>query len=56
MNNDPIPMDYEVIVSNEEPDVYVKLSGFRNIEEAEQYADFLLEYLPLLLFESDVLH
>ena len=54
-NEEPISrddIDIEVAVSNEEPVVYVKFSGFVDEEDAEEYAEFLAETLPLLLFET----
>jgi hypothetical protein len=45
-------IDIEVAVSNDEPVVYVKFSGFDDGEDAEEYAEFLAETLPLLLFET----
>jgi hypothetical protein len=45
-------IDIEVVVGDETPDVYVKFSGFEDDEDAEEYAQFLAETLPLLLFES----
>lgn len=45
-------IDIEVVVGDETPDVYVKFSGFEDAEDAEEYAQFLAETLPLLLFES----
>jgi len=45
-------IDIEVAVSEDEPVVYVKFSGFEADEDAEEYAEFLAETLPLLLFES----
>jgi len=54
-NEEPLSrddLDIEVAVSNEEPVVYVKFSGFADEEDAEEYAEFLAETLPLLLFES----
>lgn len=46
-------IDIEVMTtSDEEPAVYVKFSGFDDIEDAEEYAQFLAETLPLLLFET----
>ena len=44
--------DIEVVVGEDIPDVYVKFSGFEDSEDAEEYAQFLAETLPLLLFES----
>jgi len=54
-NEEPISrddIDIEVAVSNDEPVVYVKFSGFDDHEDAEEYAEFLAETLPLLLFET----
>jgi hypothetical protein len=45
-------IEIEVVVGNESPDVYVKFSGFDDEEDAEEYAQFLADTLPLLLFES----
>jgi hypothetical protein len=45
-------IDIEVVVSEESNDVYVKFSGFDDDEDAEEYAQFLAETLPLLLFET----
>lgn len=35
-----------------EPAVYVKFTNFESEEDAEEYAEFLAETLPLLLFET----
>jgi hypothetical protein len=45
-------IDIEVAVSSDEAVVYVKFSNFEDIEDAEDYAEFLSETLPLLLFET----
>ena len=45
-------IDIEVAVSRDEAVVYVKFSNFEDIEDAEDYAEFLSETLPLLLFET----
>jgi hypothetical protein len=46
-------IDIEVMTStDEEPTVYVKFTGFESTEDAEDYAEFLAETLPLLLFET----
>lgn len=41
---------------DEEPCVYVKFSNFADAEDAEEYAEFLAETLPLLLFETTRMH
>lgn len=45
-------IDIEVATNNEDPVVYVKFTGFDDLEDAEEYAEFLAETLPLLLFET----
>ena len=45
-------IDIEVVVAQDAPDVYVKFSGFEDEEDAEEYAQFLADTLPLLLFET----
>jgi len=45
-------IDIEVVTSSDEAVVYVKFSGFDDLEDAEDYAEFLAETLPLLLFQS----
>lgn len=47
-------LDITVFSANEdeEPTVYVKFTNFESDEDAEEYAEFLAETLPLLLFET----
>jgi hypothetical protein len=45
-------VDIEVVVADDSDDVYVKFSGFNDHEDAEEYAQFLADTLPLLLFET----
>lgn len=46
-------IDIEVMsTSDDEPAVYVKFTGFTDSEDAEEYAEFLANTLPLLLFET----
>ncbi len=45
-------IDIEVVVADDTSDVYVKFSGFEDQEDAEEYAQFLADNLPLLLFET----
>jgi hypothetical protein len=48
-------LEMEVIVSDDAA-VYVKLTGFNDAETADTYATFLVDHLPLMLFESQVIH
>ena len=45
-------IDIEVVLSESDNSVYVKFSGFEDDEDAEEYAEFLANTLPLLLFET----
>jgi len=46
-------IDIEVMsTTDDEPAVYVKFKGFADEEDADEYAQFLAETLPLLLFET----
>ena len=45
-------IDIEVVVTEDTNEVYVKFSGFDDDEDAAEYADFLANTLPLLLFET----
>jgi len=49
-------IDIEVVVPDDTNDVYVRFTGFEDVEDAEEYAQFLADTLPLLLFESTRLH
>ena len=55
-NPDALQLNLEVIVSEEDNSVYVKFIGFDTLEEADEYATYLTDNLPLLLFESQVKH
>ena len=47
-------IDIEVMSTEEDSEhcVYVKFSNFAAAEAADEYAEFLAETLPLLLFET----
>ena len=47
-------IDIEIVTTTDEEGtaVYVKFAGFEDEEDAEEYAQFLAETLPLLLFET----
>jgi hypothetical protein len=45
-------IDIEVFVDETDNSVVVKFSGFEDEDDAEEYAEFLAETLPLLLFET----
>jgi len=51
-------LDVQVMTGEdvEDPCVYIKISGFFDVEDADNYADELVEKLPLLLFQSEQIH
>jgi hypothetical protein len=51
-----VELALEVLVSEEDNSVYVKFTGFDDIAEADAYAEHLVEYLPLVLFQSEIKH
>ena len=46
----------QIIVSEKDSSIYVKLEGFEDLDDAEQYAEYLNKNLALLLFETQVIH
>lgn len=54
-NEQRTELNMEVILSEEDATVYVKLTGFEDTESADEYASFLAEQLPLLLFETKII-
>jgi hypothetical protein len=56
MKPEPTQLSLEVITSEEDVAVYVKLTGFADVEAADKYADYLVDALPLMLFESETSH
>lgn len=49
-------IELDVFVDPDENIVYVKFANFDELEDAEEYAEYLIENLPLLLFQSKVIH
>lgn len=49
---DDLEIEVMSVSDDNSPSVYVKFTGFDDAEDAEEYAEFLAETLPLLLFET----
>ena len=45
-------IDIEIVIGEDSDDVFVKFTGFNDREDSEEYAQFLADTLPLLLFET----
>jgi len=56
VNESITKLDMEVILSEDDATVYVKLSGFDDLEDADKYATYLTDNLPLLLFQTKIIH
>jgi hypothetical protein len=56
VNESVTKLDMEVILSEDDATVYVKLSGFDDLEDADKYATYLTDNLPLLLFQTEIMH
>ena len=51
-----LPIDINIIVVEDDNSVYVQFTGFEDIDHADEYADFLKEHLPLMLFHTEIKH
>lgn len=49
-------IDFEIKIDEDNADIYLRFSGFDNLEDSNEYADYLMQTIPLMLFESDVMH
>lgn len=49
-------IDMEIIVVEEDNTIFVQFTGFEDIDQVEDYADFLHDHLPLMLFQTEVKH
>lgn len=52
ISRDDIDIEVFATSDNDGQTVYVKFTNFADEEDAEEYAQFLAETLPLLLFET----
>jgi len=59
INNQPYDLtnlDMQVYVNEKDKTIYVKLTGFEDLDDASNYAEYLSKNLPLLLMETEVIH
>lgn len=49
-------IDVNIIVVEEDNTIFVQFTGFEDIDQVEDYAEFLQEHLPLMLFQTKVQH
>ena len=55
ISRDDIDIEVLSTVEEDNPAIYVRFTGFDDVEDAEEYAEFLANTLPLLLFETTTL-
>ena len=49
-------INLDIIVVEDDNSIFVQFTGFDDINEVEDYAEFLQEHLPLMLFQTEVKH
>ena len=49
-------LDMQVYVNENDKSIYIQLTGFEDIDDASNYAEYLSKNLPLLLMETEVIH
>lgn len=58
INLAPLSSNIKMEISAVEDDhaVYIKMSGFNEFEDVVDYSEFLAAYLPLLLYQTEIVH
>lgn len=58
MNLAPMTEDIKLEISaiEDENSVYIKMSGFNRFDDVIGYSEYLAAYLPLLLYQTEVVH
>lgn len=51
-----VDLKYELLCDDKEEALYIKFHGFENEVQREQFAKYIVEHLPLLLYNSDIAH
>lgn len=49
-------IDLDIIVVEDDNTIFVQFTGFEDIDQVEDYAEFLSKHLPLMLFQTEVKH
>ena len=49
-------IEFEIIIVEDDNTIFVQFTGFEDIDQVEDYAEFLHDHLPLMLFQSKVQH
>jgi hypothetical protein len=51
-----VDLDFDVFTDKKEKCVIFKFSNFENIKQMEEFKEYLIDNLSLILFTSDVKH
>ena len=51
-----VDLSYEIYTDDSGLIAYIRFEGFETKDEVKDFADYMEEHLPLLLFNSDVKH
>lgn len=49
-------VEFDIIIVEDDNTIFVQFKGFEDIDQVEDYAEFLSDHLPLMLFQSEVKH
>jgi len=55
-NNPSVDLDFNISTDKETREVHIKFTGFEDEEQLKQFAEYITNHLPLLLYNSDVAH
>lgn len=49
-------VEFDIIIVEDDNTIFVQFKGFEDIDQVEDYAEFLSDHLPLMLFHTEVKH
>lgn len=49
-------IELDIIIVEDDNTIFVQFTGFEDAEQVEDYAEFLHDHLPLMLFKSEIKH
>lgn len=55
-DTEPVDLKYQTYTDEPSKTVYIKFSGFDDVEQMNSFSEYIEEHLPLLLFNSDTKH
>jgi hypothetical protein len=49
-------LQLEITIEEEDKSINIKINGFDTFEEIDEYGEFLMKNIRLMLFNSEVIH